>query len=146
MFSPQNRLRKRGQLIAIMLLALLVTTAARGMETRADGVVRFFYFYDPDCSVCEKVHREFLEPLLAAYGDQAAVDERNIAETDNFELLLRLEQEFQVVSISIPEVFIGEDALVGPEQIRDRLKERIDHYLAQGGVDLPAIPAPAAPT
>jgi cytochrome c biogenesis protein CcdA len=146
MFNPQNRLWKRGQLVAIMLLALLVTTAARGMEIRTDAVVRFFYFYDPDCSVCEEVHREFLEPLLAAYGDQVVVDERNIAETDNFELLLRLEQEFQVVSVSIPEVFIGEDALVGPEQIRDQLKERIDHYLAQGGVDLPAIPALAAPT
>lgn len=131
--------------ISGLFLALSVTTALVGMSVHAEGVVRFLYFYDPDCSVCEELHRDFLEPLLATYGNQVVVDERNIDDPADFELLLRLEQEFQVTSVSIPEVFIGTDALIGPEQIRDQLKERIDLYLAQGGVDLPAEATLAAP-
>jgi cytochrome c biogenesis protein CcdA len=146
MYSPGSPLPKRAQrVITVLLLVLSVTTAAVGTIVHGEGVVRFFYFYDPDCSVCEELHREFLEPLLNTYGNQVVVDERNIAETTHFELLLRLEQEFQVVSVSIPEVFIGKDALIGPEQIQDQLKERIDYYLGQGGVDLPTATASAAP-
>jgi cytochrome c biogenesis protein CcdA len=146
MYSPRIPLPKGAQLVVtVLLLALSVTTAAAGTSLHAEGVVRFFYFYDPDCSVCEELHRDFLEPLLASYGNQVVVDERNIEQTADFELLLRLEQEFQVASVSIPEVFIGKDALIGPEQIQDQLKERIEHYLAQGGVDLPTATASAAP-
>jgi len=140
------RFRKGGHHRAASLaLALLIMALTLGVRAQGEGIVHFFYFYDPGCSVCEEIHREVLEPLLATYGNLVVVDERNIAETDDFELLLRLEQEFGIVTVSIPEVFIGKDALIGPEQIRDRLKERIDYYLAQGGVDWPTIPASAAP-
>jgi cytochrome c biogenesis protein CcdA len=145
MHRPQTRLQKRGQSIAVVLLALVVLTAAAAMNARAQGIVRFLYFYDPDCSACEEIHRNVLEPLLASYGGRVAADERDIRGAANFELLLDLEQQFQVVNPSIPEVFIGQDALIGPEEIRGRLKERIDYYLALGGVDLPKTAAAVGP-
>ncbi len=128
---------------ALLILLALILPAAIGLEARADGVVHFFYFYDPSCQVCEQVHSEVLEPLLAEYGDRVAVDERDISSSADFEFLLRLEDAYQVQSPSIPEVFIGEDALIGPDEIRQQLGERVVHYAAQGGVALPAASAPA---
>ncbi len=127
---------------ALILLALTLAAAA-GLEAHADGVARFFYFYDSSCQACDQVHREVLEPLLAEYGDRVAVDEREISNAAQFEFLLRLEEAYQVQSPSIPEVFIGEDALIGPDEIRQRLAERIEHYLQQGGVALPVVAAPS---
>jgi cytochrome c biogenesis protein CcdA len=129
---------------AALILLVLTMAATVRLEARADGVVHLFYFHDSSCVVCEQVHREVLEPLLAEYGDRVAVDERDIANAEEFEFLLRLEEAYQVQSPSIPEVFIGEDALIGPEEVRQGLRERIEHYLAQGGVALPAVYAPAA--
>jgi cytochrome c biogenesis protein CcdA/glutaredoxin len=130
---------KRGQRVASALLAMSIMAAALGMDVRAEPVVRFYYFYDSECDVCEETHREVLEPLLATYGDQVMADERDIDEESNFLLLLGLEKAYEVESVSIPEVFIGDDALIGGERIREQLRERIEHYLAQGGVDLPAV-------
>ena len=122
---------------------VLVVFSAPVPYARAEGVVYLYYFYDPHCSVCEETHRTVLEPILAEYGDRVIVEERSIAETANLELLLDLEMQYQVLAGSIPEVFIGGDALIGAEDIRHRLKGRIEHHLALGGVPLPAISAAA---
>lgn len=129
------------KVVARVLLSMFIMAAALAVDVRAQPVVRFYYFYDSECDVCEETHRKVLEPLLATYGDQVVVDERDIDEEGNFVLLLGLEKAFEVESVSIPEVFIGSDALIGGEQIRDQLRERIGHYLAEGGVDLPTVSA-----
>jgi cytochrome c biogenesis protein CcdA/thiol-disulfide isomerase/thioredoxin len=124
-------------LAALLIMASMIVL--RGPSASAQGVVHLLYFYDPRCSSCEEVHREVLEPLIAKYGERLVVDERNIAEMADFELMLNLEMQFQVLASSIPEVFIGQDVLVGAEAIRAKLAERIEHYLTQGGVALPAV-------
>ena len=127
-------------------VVLFMVSLAVPLGSYADGVVRLFYFYDPNCAVCQETHQQVLEPLLAEYGERIAVDERDMSVSANFEFLLGLEKQFGVVGASIPEVFIAQDALIGPEAIRERLRERIDHYLTQGGVDLPATPPAVVPT
>ncbi len=137
--------------IALAILAFAMIAALRPAPSRADGQVHLLYFFDPECSSCQAIHKEVLEPLIASYGDKLVVEERNMVEQDNFDLMLDLEQQYQVAASDIPEVFIGQDALIGPDDIRARLKERIDYYLAQGGVALPTVgqavatlPAPTA--
>ena len=134
--NDKNPRRVRLRLLLVLILAWLLS-APLTTTYYAEGVVHLYYFYDPHCSVCEEIHREVLDPLVAEYGDRLVVDERSIAETADFELLLDLEQQFQVMAGSIPEVFIGQDALIGADEIRAKLAERIEHYTAQGGVALP---------
>lgn len=138
----------RSKYITITLLTflLLITSAIASAHSHADGVVHLFYFYDLNCPVCQDIHENVLEPLLAAYKGRVVAHELNMADTANFELLLNLEKRFGVTNPGIPEIFIGEDVLIGPEEISARLKERVDYYLAQGGVELPAEPPSAAPT
>jgi cytochrome c biogenesis protein CcdA len=80
-----------------------------------------------------------IEPLLATHGDLVAIEELDIAEPENLGLLLRLEERFRVESVSIPEVFIGDYALIGPEAVSEHLAGRIEHYLTLGGVELPTV-------
>jgi cytochrome c biogenesis protein CcdA/thiol-disulfide isomerase/thioredoxin len=129
---------RRRCLALLCVLFLLCATLVTPQRSRADGAVQLLYFYDPNCSVCEQVHREVLDPLVAEYGARLQVEERNIAGSGNFDVMLKLEQEYKVMAGSIPEVFIGQDALIGADAIRAQLRERIEHYLAQGGQSLPA--------
>ena len=52
---------------------------------------------------------------------------------------------FVVASPSIPEVFIGDRVLIGPEQVRKELESAIEHYLAHGGSALPVVAGPSLP-
>ncbi|MFH1929780.1 MAG: hypothetical protein ABIK79_16675 [Chloroflexota bacterium] len=145
MLVPKTHVRRDPRQLAQVIVALLVWLLLP-ISLNAEGVVHLIYFYDPDCGACEEVHREVLEPLLTEYGDRVIVEELNIAEKENFELLLSLEEQYEVVTGSIPEVFIGQEALVGPYEIGEKLRERIEYYLEQGGVAFPAMATPAIPT
>jgi cytochrome c biogenesis protein CcdA len=123
-----------------LMAALLILCAAAPLRGSAEAPVHLFYFYDPNCPACQQIHSEVLEPLLDSFGDRVIADERDMSDPPTFEFLLSLEAQYGVREPSIPEVFIGQDALIGPQEIQSRLKERIEHYLAQGGVALPAIP------
>jgi len=142
-FARSSRRMRPLLLTGLAALAVLVMTVT---GVSAGAKVHLIYFYDPGCSICAAVHREVIEPLIASYGDQVAVDERSIADSAGFELMLNLEQQFRVAAPSIPEVFIGQDALIGADEIRSRLKERVDYYLAQGGVEAPTVVATLVPS
>ncbi|MGC8786006.1 MAG: cytochrome c biogenesis CcdA family protein [Anaerolineae bacterium] len=131
---------------ALLCILLLIASITVSVHSRADGVVHLFYFYDPNCPVCQDIHENVLEPLLADYAGRVVAHELSMADAANFAFLLDLEKRFGVTNPGIPEIFIGEDVLIGPEEIRARLKERVDYYLAQGGVELPAEPPAVTPS
>ena len=127
--------------LGALLLLLAAWPAAAG-----EPVVHVLYFYDPDCSSCQQVHDEIIVPLQAAYGARLAVEARSVATSGGFEDLLAMEKQYGVTAGSIPEAFVGNEALVGPSEIAEHLQERIDYYLQAGGVALPTAQAVAAPT
>lgn len=127
---------------AFACIFIVLLLGVHALPSQADGVVHFYYFYDPTCGSCEEVHRQVLEPLLAKYGARIAAEERSIADKANFELMLALEAHYQVAVGSIPEVYIGDKALIGPEEIQAELEQQIEAYLQAGGVALPVDIAP----
>jgi len=138
-----NQWTGHGLCLALFLLILTSTVSNR---VSAAGIVHLYYFYEPDCGTCATVHLDVIEPLLAEYGSRLVIDERDISDAAIYQFLLALEEQFGVTNPSIPEVFVGQDALVGPDAIRDGLQGRVDYYLGQGGVDLPTVPGLVAPT
>ncbi len=126
-------------------LAALLLLAGRP-AVAGEPVVHVLYFYDPDCSSCQQVHDEIIVPLQAAYGARLAIDARNVATSAGFEDLFAMEHQYGVTAGSIPEAFVGDEALVGPSEIAEHLQERIDYYLQAGGVELPTLQATAMPT
>jgi thiol-disulfide isomerase/thioredoxin len=131
------------RMVATILVVLL---GARTLPSRADGIVHFYYFFDPTCSSCAEVHKQVLEPLLAKYGASIAAEELSIGDKVNFDLMLAMEKHYQVTASSIPEVYIGDKALIGPDEITTGLEQQIQAYLQAGGVALPADVVTVQPT
>jgi cytochrome c biogenesis protein CcdA len=111
--------------------------------------VRLLFFYSQDCEHCQVVMNEVLPLLREKYGAQLEIQSIEISDADNYQWLLDMEAAYQIPTdkVDIPEVFVGETALIGEDEIRARLDETIASYLAIGGVDYPPRPgATPAPT
>lgn len=140
LYERLARSRKIFALWSCMLaIGIILNILSPGPDVKAKGLVRFYYFYDPNCDVCHVTHEEVVEPLLDEFDSQVEVTELSVAEPDNMELLIRLEKQFGVTGGDIPEVVIGDDVLVGYFEIQDSLPERIEYYMSQGGIDLPTL-------
>jgi len=114
-----------------------------------EPVVRLLFFYSYDCEHCQVVIDEVLPPLQEKYGAQLEMQSIEISAPDNYQWLLNMETAYQIPpdKVSIPEVFVGDTALIGEAEIRDQLDETIASYLAAGGVDYPPRSGPTpAPT
>ncbi len=115
-------------------------------EPAEEAVVRFWLFWDSHCGSCLELKEEILPPILARYEKgQVVVHDRDL-EKGGFELMYALEAQHGLEYGDMPEIFIGDHALLGNAEIQARLGELIDFYLAQGGVDLPQaqLPTPTA--
>ena len=119
-------------LVPMVVLVLLLAPA------EADGpVVRLLFFYSQDCEHCLTAMDEVLSPLEEKYGAQLEVQYIEISDADNYDWLLDLEAAYHIPldRATIPEVFLGDTALIGEAEIRGRADETIASYLADGGVD-----------
>lgn len=110
-------------------------------------VVRLYYFGDRRCEPCIAVERDFLKPLQEAYGERLQVDRRDLeGSAQDYALFRALEAAYGVTESRLPQVYIGKYALVGEKEVRERLREHIETYLALGGVGLPTIPTAPPPS
>jgi len=105
------------------------------------GVVRVLYFYAVDCTHCQAVQKDVLDPLQARYGAQLDIKRLEIGIAANYELLIRTEQFFSVRSEErgIPTLVIGDRILIGEDAIRQQLPGLVERGIALGGIDLPKI-------
>ncbi len=130
-------------LLTIALVGLFLPhTGAPAVDAQA-AVVRFHFFYSQDCADCQAIKDEFLPDLTAQYGDQIEINYLDVSDALVLEQRKTVEKRHGMapVSADTPQVYIGDQVLVGAEQIRGRLPTLIDQYLAQGGADLPELPA-----
>ena len=129
---------------ALLILALsaaaFIAVLGHTATAAADApVAHVLYFYDPNCGSCQQVYDQVIEPLEATYGPQLQITARSLATTEGYQLMLVMEAQHGITAGSIPEVYIGNEVLVGPSEIASHLQERIDYYLQAGGVELPTL-------
>jgi cytochrome c biogenesis protein CcdA/thiol-disulfide isomerase/thioredoxin len=107
-----------------------------------EPVVHGLYFYAHECPHCQTVQKEILNPLSDQYGAQLDVRMLEIGTADNYALLIQAEERFSVPAEArgIPTLIIGDQILIGEEEIRAQLVTLIEQGLAQGGVALPVLP------
>jgi uncharacterized membrane protein len=103
-------------------------------------MVRAVLFYSPNCGHCHFVITEFLPPLFEQYGEQLVIVGVDVTQPDGWALFLAVLQHFNLESGGVPFLVVGDTYLVGSVDIPEKLPGLIDQYLAQGGVDWPAIP------
>ncbi|HID61943.1 MAG TPA: hypothetical protein EYP49_04265, partial [Anaerolineae bacterium] len=146
-------LKRLFPLVAVVVLLLWPLTAGSD-----EPVVRLLLFYSESCPHCQAILNDYLPGVREKYGAQLEVQLVEISDPANFQKMLAFEAAYGVTEerAGIPEVFVGDQVLIGEEEVRARLEELIDRYLAQGGVELPDLetggasastqPAPATPT
>lgn len=118
------------------------TTSIAASPPLADPVVRLVFFYSVDCSHCQAVQTDVLDPLQAKYGAQLDIRRLEIGTPANYELLIRAESTFAVRAQDrgIPTLVIGDKILIGEDAVRQQLSGLIEQGVARGGIDWPKIP------
>ncbi len=112
----------------------------------AKPVVNFWLFYGSHCADCIKLLNDILPPILAKYEPDRVMVYKYDLEKGEPEVMTALERWHGLTKGDVPEIFIGEYALLGNQQIQERLGALIDAYLARGGVELLRPHLVAAPT
>jgi len=140
-------MKKKRVVYALMLVAglsglLLALADAQQAHAQGEPVVQFLFFYNEECPVCRQIKGEYLPTLFEKYGAQ--VECRYVEIWNNSENHRRLRGLLLQMNVPqdrqeyVPIVVIGDQVLAGQE-IPTRLEETIVRYLAQGGVDYPAL-------
>jgi len=131
----------------LSLLLLFVTAAMLSLSPLVgvadEPVARFFVFEAQDCTHCEAVKEQMLVPLAEEYGDRVEIRYFDIGAIENYEVMARLEREYGVPGLAIPQVFIGDTVLVGEGEIGERLRSLVDECLGAGGCSFPSDDEPA---
>jgi len=119
------------------------TVAPTTVPIASEPVVRAVMFWTSDCSACRKVVADTLPPLRERYGSQLDIQLIDIITAEDVDRLYRV-AAFGVSKddVDLPLLIIGNQVLVGSEQIPAELPGVIEQYLAVGGVDFPNIPDP----
>ncbi len=128
----------------LILLAIVVFLGGVGGIAHAESapVVHAVLFYSPTCPHCHVVINEGLPPIIERYGDQLQIILINVTTQGGNELYqatvawLNIPPNMQ----GVPTLVVGEQILVGENDIPQRLPAIVDEGLAHGGIDWPAIP------
>ena len=119
-----------------VLFSVLRTSPAHADK----AVVRAILFYSPSCGHCHYVITEVLPGLFEQYGDQLYIVGVDVSQSGGRELFLSTLQYFDLESAGVPFLVVGDAYLIGSRDIPEQFPGLIEHHLAQGGVDFPAIP------
>jgi uncharacterized membrane protein len=124
---------------ALLVLLLPVPALAAANET---AIVKAVLFWSNGCPYCEKVLLDVLPPLQEQYGDQLQVTLVELVNLQDIDRLYQLGAAFglEKEQVNLPFLVLDNTALVGAEQIPNRLPTLIEQHLATGGVDFPDLP------
>jgi hypothetical protein len=111
---PTRRLR------SALLLALSLLAASGAALARADErpVVKAYYFFSPDCGVCEEIRTGVFPGAEKALGIRLDVEYFNIDEITNVPRLVYLEKRIGRKSSKFPVIFLGDTFIAGEDEIK----------------------------
>ncbi|MFZ5909898.1 MAG: vitamin K epoxide reductase family protein [Chloroflexota bacterium] len=126
-------------LCGLFLLSLPVRVYAQD----PDPVVRAVLFYSPTCPHCAQVIQVDLPPLFDQYGAQLEIIGVDISQPNGQALYMEAVDAFQIPQerLGVPALVVDDVILVGSAEIPEQFPGLVARYLAQGGVDWPAIPS-----
>ena len=132
--SPDKKSRF---LLILSLAALQISFFSYKTEASDDSAVRMFYFYSRDCMDCREIKENLIPDLNKKYDFRLEVRYLEINEPENYKLQSELEKKYHLLKNPPPAIFIGNNALDGEREIKEKLEGLIEYYLAAGGCDWP---------
>ena len=108
----------------------------------SESVVRAVLFFSPTCGHCHIVIEEGLPPIVEKYGGQLEILMVDISTPGGRQLFQSAVSYFKDLREirGVPTLVIGEQVLIGSEEIPEQFPSVIDTGLTEGGIDWPSIP------
>ena len=127
-------------LVLIVLLAIFAAPAQA--QTEEAPIVHAVMFWMSGCKHCEQTISLTLPPIREQYGSQLDLQLIQIYSLEDVDALYALGESYGIPKhlVGVPFLVIGDEPLVGYDQIRLKLPGLIETHLAAGGVDLPERP------
>jgi len=127
-------------ILYLLSVAFIIPTASA--QSADPPIVRAVMFWMDGCPHCEEVIQNVLPPLREKYNAQFELTLIEVVSTQDVNTLYRVAASYNIPKeqTGVPFVIIGNQVLVGSDQVANRLPVLIDDYLAQGGVDFPSNP------
>lgn len=143
---PDRHHRRPALLVRLVVLGALILAAAGATVSNALAqeapTVRAVMFWSEGCGHCDWIKAEVLPPLARQYGDQWQLELIELRSAADFDRLFQMGTALGVPrsKIGVPFLLIGDDVLIGSNQIPAELPGLIQQHLAAGGVGWPATP------
>ena len=106
------------------------------------GIVKVVLFWMDGCQHCHEVLDDVLPPIQDEYGEQLEIKLIELVGAEEVDALYKLAESRGISKekVAVPFLVIGENTLIGSQQIPAELPGLIEKYLKSGGVDWPEIP------
>jgi hypothetical protein len=133
---------KNTKQLFLLLTLLLALYAAPVRAQTQQPVVHAVMFWMAGCPHCEDVIQNVLPPLQEKYGEQFDLFLIEVKGTPDVDLLYRVAASYGIPKegTGVPFLIIGDQVLVGSDQVQNQLPILVDDYLTQGGLDYPTNP------
>ena len=143
MLNREYKMRKTFIILFMLLLILGIPTSARSAPIQRDQpVVHTILFWSNGCSYCSRVLTNILPTLQDKYNSRLSILLIELATTKDIDNLYTLGSTLGLSKeqVSVPFLLIDRIALIGANEIRDKLPDLIDGYLSAGGLEYPNLP------
>lgn len=133
------RLSRFIPLIAFLTLLLGLWFAPLKDAMADQPVVHAVMFWSDHCGYCHYVIETVLPPLQQKYGDQLQILMLEVSTLDNLDRLFAVAKEYGMSEneVGVPFLIIGDQVLLGSDEIAMQLPILIEQYLGQGGIGYP---------
>ena len=139
---PAHEAKIASCLMAILLFATLAR-ATLPLAAQEPPVIHAVLFYSSSCIHCQQVIQEVLPPLRQEFGPQLDLLLLDVANPQMLALFETACDRYAVEESlcgSVPTAIVGPHILIGSDKIAAQLTDLIRAGLAEGGIDLPALP------
>jgi uncharacterized membrane protein/thiol-disulfide isomerase/thioredoxin len=135
-------MKQRQILWGMLILALLSIIFPSLPVYSKQPVIRAVLFFSPTCPHCHIVMEEVLPPLVEQYPGQLDIVGIDVTHPVGSNLYQAAIAKFNIPTerLGVPTLIVGQDILVGSNEIPDKFPAIILAGLDAGGIDWPAIP------
>ncbi len=116
-------------LITYLCLIFISLTNSFSGEIKPDKLTVYF-FGSRTCGECLEIKQVLLEPLSERYPDKLSIEYHNIDDEKSFQLLIKFEEEYNVIATYPQELFLPDTFLAGYEPIMESAEKLIEEYIS----------------
>lgn len=125
--------------IFLVCLFSFILFSYSGIECQNRDSLDIYLFYSVDCSHCREIKDVFIPQLKERYGDLINIYELDIAEEENYALLLNWAGQYNVQIGPPPTLFVVDNFLKGEDEIKKNLIPIIDAFIPNKDIEIPAF-------